>query len=692
MVTAAREREEVLVAVEEQAKKLSFSNKTSTTTNGRETKRKSKKKMTETTIDLQQVTALVLRLIELRHATIKFACALGQWRQVSTMEAETTENNDHDDHDNNHDDRNDGAPSANVPPYVPFVWRGRDYVAKTDHDTSSALSEIPETVASWLSELLPLDDNPLLLNSGMPPRETAITAKMWKELSCDLNSSSSSSSSSSSAMTRDWSFPSDSDQTTSFTTKTKVVMMLGRLLAKTKLAIHETDKQLLTSSSSSSSSSIKGEEDKENTTRRRSTKESLSKEESTRLESENLPPNHIERVVARLLEGGLFVAEGKIGKDLRLSCFVFGKERYERWQWEREIERRRVETEMHELVSNIVLSATTCSERKLNERKKKVLEWTEKEKKMSACIIQSEWRRRCLVMKQIRGARTLYSMWVSKVGRKLMSHAFLSMMYHCEEERKREERRIHELSQKRELLRQRLSFNAATLVQAWYRGVSGRTRARRRKRRWINKISAKKIQRVWCERRDLRRRRAQWREKACTTLQSWCRGLRDRIAVDRQRNSRMSFLWDQEKKKMMNNDEDQWSRMIGRRRRRKEENGENSPVELWSLRRQQGLLIQRWAQSRGLAGARAWRRWKRWKASLNLERSWRGWLGRREGERRREMRRKNETVIEMQRVARGWLACKCVQEKRDERRLLLEAMIGVEEYTIMRRKLEQLSP
>ena len=142
----------------------------------------------------------------------------------------------------------------------------------------------------------------------------------------------------------------------------------------------------------------------------------------------------------------------------------------------------------------------------------------------------------------------------------------------------------------------------------------------------------------------------------------------------------------------MNNDEDQWSRMIGRRRRRKEEDGENSPVELWSLRRQQGLLIQRWAQSRGLAGARAWRRWKRWKASLNLERSWRGWLGRREGERRREVRRKNETVIEMQRVARGWLACKCVQEKRDERRLLLEAMIGVEEYTIMRRKLEQLSP
>jgi hypothetical protein len=55
--------------------------------------------------------------------------------------------------------------------------------------------------------------------------------------------------------------------------------------------------------------------------------------------------------------------------------------------------------------------------------------------------------------------------------------------------------------------------------------------------------------------------------------------------------------------------------------------------------------------------------------------------------------KRDRATIEMQRIVRGWLAGRTIQEMREARRLMLEAMIGVEEYTIMRRRLEvHLSP
>ena len=628
LVTAVRERETLLAALQQQAQKLSST----------------------TEVDLQQLSVLVTLLTQLRQATIKFVCAFEKWRQCSSIidvvpETETeTETLD------------DAVQQPTFQPshavaYVPYVWRGQDYIAKSDHDTHQAMSTVASNVLAWLSELVPLRDNPLLLRSGMPQR-CAANAGALKTPAEDCS--------------------------TRLKMKTTVVTMLGRLLTHTNLANNQSSHPLvLTAPLVPSTASV---EETAEVTQCVTHTSNAGHPTTDTVPTVPTVPTHIEHVVANWLKRSVLPTTHchQDDTDIELAYHVLAKERRARWQHSQHTLWQAQQTHIAHLSSIIAASTLSAavskreSERLAHQRSQAELQHK------SAARIQQQWKVHRSRQHQVRGARSLHALLVSKVYLKLLSKGWLTLLLHCHAERALDQQKRAHLLVKKKRLQQQLEGKAGVALQAWCRGNWGRRRHARIRKYRLHRASATCIQHEW------RRNRMAWttyhrgRVHAAAVIQRNWLGWGSRTAVAGLRQSRLLSLAGAS------------LAFCGFRVRRSQELHRvasvasvasfpgsplvvgrcssggvlaqvGSPIELWKCRRMMALRLQRWARCCGLPGARAWQAY-RWGVA----------------------------AVVVQRMGRRWLAVRRVEVARHRRRLMLLEGIGVDEYVVMRRKLSHV--
>ena len=644
IVTAIRERETALVAIRKHATQLSSQDE----------------------VDLKHVGTLITLLSETRQATVNFVCAWQAWRDCKQQMENVPETTD----------STDSTYSPRV--YTPYIWRGQDYIAKTDHDTYRCLSKVSSNVFKWLSELLPLDDNPLFLTYGMP--------LCTKELDVSLNTDHGNQSDplldvttlTNSAMTRDWAFPKDNDVATKFKMKTKVVMMMGRLLARTKLSMQATDQLLSIDNQQNTNSAV---ETIENPTsfNQSTAPPPTAPPPPPPTPTPPTPPNHIEHVVAKWLEEGLLVNDAH-HNNIRQAYQVLSRERRARFVQEQ----HRADVQRIEMISELsnTLSSSTIflAVKSIQENARRRKAHQQHRRIASAMLLQKQWRLHCSRTKQLRGARSIGALVVSKIYLKLLSKAWLTLLMYCDAERVLDKQRRSQLIAKQQRLTQALMHQATTRIQSLFRGERGRQRHAYLAKCLLRTKSAMCMQREW------RRNRRAWqtyhstRCHAAVTMQSHWHAFcgRRRTSVLRATRwvqlSQSSFCTEQ-----MN------------RRTFPRVTPANSPTELWKRRRHMAARLQRWALHYGLPGARKWKEHRITYAAMLLQNRWRRYQAVQTRKALQRGRLEFEKSVLLQSMGRSWLAKRTVNAARDRRnRWLTRATgeIGVEEYGVMRRKVD----
>ena len=680
VVTSIRERESVLTALWEQTKKLPRNSD-------------EQENPATTRIDLQEVSTFVTRLSELREATVKFLCAFDAWqlfRQCNATEEEEEhiqKKNDRFEEDRENDDRNnrndqggesgkstkstksidstggEGDTNSESVKYAPYVWRGKDYLAKIDHDTAKVVSSLTIRLQKWLSELLPIRDNPLLLCGGMPAPNIAVVPitfqqdeverKQDEQDEYDLCKATS-------AITRSWAFPKDNDDMTSFTTKTKVVMLLGRLLARTELSIRETDKLLV---------------EQQNTATALSSSTLSTPPTTTLLSKMPSLPDHIETVVGQLLECGLLVTGNRGGlraRRLRKAYLVLIRERRARWILKEGEAALRQRSAIHSLSFKVTLNTLSGAVHNLTKRKEQMEKEQIKLRQHCARTVQYWWKGLCGQRQRMRGARTIGAWMVSRMYHAKLSHAFVSIVFNCNAVRQADEQRRKRLIQQRRTLRNTIESQAATTIQSLRRGVLGRKAFAQQRRRVLRRESASIIQREWLRWACERRLRKQQRIRASVTLQSWFRGVFGLRRTALLRSARLSSLFDRGHEEAGG----KWWLSIGKRTTRLAW-CPSSPVELWILRRRSASRLQRWGKTVAVPSARKREVARGERLACIVQIAWKK-------SRRSWLCRQKKGASAMQRISRGWLGKRRVALLRCTRLSTLKGGIP-RGYVVMRR-------
>ena len=293
-----------------------------------------------------------------------------------------------------------------------------------------------------------------------------------------------------SIVSRDWTWPEDDEDSIPFRMKTRAVMLLGRLLGKTKLRERETDALWL---------SLEGASEVSNNKKANVEKKPEYDHEAERGD----PPMKLERLVARLLDpcsdavardhahgrrnaitdavGGFSLTHGRLERAFHALQHENMREHFHQCVLKRRETIRCAALMAPALVNSFLRDGVLNVATGISEVRTRHIA-----SRIAACTtIQTSWRKAKTAQRIRTASQKLYSLVRFRLCRGLMARGWISWQLYVEHLQQEEEGKWLGLQARRGWLESQMQAEAALAVQRVWRGRMGRQIARCSAETWL---------------------------------------------------------------------------------------------------------------------------------------------------------------------------------------------------------------